>query len=90
MPTILFTAPYLIPVLDRYKPIFEQHRIDLIVPEVQERLEESELLRYAGKFDGTICGDDQYSKRVLEACAPRLEGHFEVGNRDRFNRCQGM
>jgi D-3-phosphoglycerate dehydrogenase len=73
MSTILFTAPYLIPVLDRYKPIFEQHRIDLIVPEVQERLEESELLRYAGKFDGTICGDDQYSKRVLEACAPRLK-----------------
>ena len=73
MPTILFTAPYLIPVLDRYKPIFEQHGIDLIVPPVEERLDESELLKYAGKFDGTICGDDRYTKRVLEACAPRLK-----------------
>lgn len=73
MLTVLFTAPYLIPVLDRYRPIFEEHRIDLIVPEVQERLEESELLNYAGKFDGTICGDDRYTRRVLEACAPRLK-----------------
>lgn len=73
MPTILFSAPYLIPILDRYKPIFARHGIDLLVPKVEERLEESELLKYAGKFDGTICGDDRYTPRVLEACAPRLK-----------------
>jgi len=45
----------------------------LIVPEVHERLGEAELLSYAGQFDGTICGDDHYTSRVLNACAPRLK-----------------
>lgn len=73
MPTILFTAPYMIPFVDRFKPIFAQYGIELIVPDVQERMEESDLLKYAGQFDGTICGDDRYTARVLEACSPRLK-----------------
>jgi D-3-phosphoglycerate dehydrogenase len=73
MPTILFTAPYMIPFLERFRPVFEKYGLDLIVPEVQERMEEDQLLEYAGQFDGTICGDDRYSARVLEACAPRLK-----------------
>jgi len=40
---------------------------------VQERMEEADLLKYAGQFDGTICGDDRYTVRVIEACAPRLK-----------------
>ncbi len=71
--TVLFSAPYMIPVLERYKSLFEKHDIQLIVPRVQERLEEADLLSYAGQFDGTICGDDMYTARVLEACAPRLK-----------------
>ena len=73
MPIVLFTAPYMIPVIDRFQDLFAAHHLELIVPEVQERLEEADLLRYAGKFDATICGDDRYSARVLEACAPRLK-----------------
>ena len=74
MPTVLFTAPYMIPVIERFRPVFDKHKIELIVPPgVQERLEEADLLRYAGQFDGTVCGDDQYTSRVLEACAPRLK-----------------
>jgi phosphoglycerate dehydrogenase-like enzyme len=73
MTTVLLSAPYMIPLLDRFKPVFEQHSIDLIVPQVRERLEEADLLRLAGQFDGTICGDDVYTARVLEACAPRLK-----------------
>ena len=67
------TAPYMIPFLDRFKPVFEKYGIDLIVPDVQERMEEDDLLQYAGKFDGAICGDDRYTERVLEACSPRLK-----------------
>jgi len=36
-------------------------------------MEEDELLSYAGQFDGAICGDDRYTLRVIEACAPRLK-----------------
>ncbi len=73
MPVGLFSAPYMIPFLDRFSPVFERSGLELIVPEVHERLEETDLLRYAGQFDGAICGDDRYTARVLEACAPRLK-----------------
>jgi D-3-phosphoglycerate dehydrogenase len=36
-------------------------------------MEESDLLRYAGQFDGAICGDDRYTERVIQSCAPRLK-----------------
>jgi D-3-phosphoglycerate dehydrogenase len=67
------TAPYMIPFLDRFNPVFEKYGIELIVPDVQERMEEDDLLKYAGQFDGTICGDDRYTARVIEACSPRLK-----------------
>src|SRR5512140_1721721 len=73
MPTVLFTAPYMIPVLDRFRPMFDELGIELIVPPVRERMEEVDLLKYAGGFDGAICGDDRYTSRVIEACAPRLK-----------------
>jgi D-3-phosphoglycerate dehydrogenase len=73
MPTILFSAPYMIPSLDRFRPVFERYGLDLITPAVRERLEEADILQYAGQFDGAICGDDRYTARVLEACLPRLK-----------------
>ncbi|MFZ5884730.1 MAG: phosphoglycerate dehydrogenase [Chloroflexota bacterium] len=73
MPTILFTAPYMIPFVDRFKPVFDKYGIELILPDVQERMEEEDLLKYAGQFDGAICGDDRYTARVIEACSPRLK-----------------
>ena len=73
MPTVLMTAPYMIPCLERFKPTFDKYGIQLIVPEVSERMEEADLLKYAGQFDSAICGDDRYTARVLEACAPRLK-----------------
>ncbi len=71
--TVLFTAPYMIPFLDRFRPLLEGYGLQLIVPEVRERMEEEDLLRYAGQFDGAICGDDRYTARVIEACIPRLK-----------------
>lgn len=73
MPTILMTAPYMIPFLDRFEPEFTKYGIDLMVPDVQERMEEEDLLKYAGQFDGTICGDDRYTEKVIQACSPRLK-----------------
>jgi D-3-phosphoglycerate dehydrogenase / 2-oxoglutarate reductase len=73
MPTVLLSAPYMLPFLERFRPEFDRYGLDLIVPEVHERMEEADLLAYAGQFDGAICGDDRYTQRVLEACAPRLK-----------------
>ena len=73
MSTVLMTAPYMIPFMDRFKPVFAKYGIGLIIPKVQERMEEGDLLKYAGQFDGAICGDDRYTARVLEACSPRLK-----------------
>lgn len=67
------TAPYMIPFLDRFRPVLADYGIDLIVPDVEERMEEEDILKYAGQFDGTICGDDRYTARVIEACRPRLK-----------------
>lgn len=71
--TVLFSAPYMIPFLDCFMPIFERCNIRLIVPEVKERLDEDRLMEYAGQFDGALSGDDQFTPRVLEVCAPRLK-----------------
>jgi D-3-phosphoglycerate dehydrogenase len=73
MPTLLLTAPYMIPFRDRFQPVFEHYGLEVIQPDVAERMEEDDLLAYAGQFDGTICGDDRYSARVIEACLPRLK-----------------
>jgi D-3-phosphoglycerate dehydrogenase / 2-oxoglutarate reductase len=70
---ILFTAPYMIPFVDRFKPVFDRYKLELIVPDVHERMEEQDLLKYAGQFDGAICGDDRYTERVVQTCAPRLK-----------------
>ena len=63
----------MIPFLDRFRPVLANYDLELIVPEVRERMEEDELLQYAGQFDGAICGDDRYTLRVVEACSPRLK-----------------
>lgn len=71
--TVLFSAPYMIPFLDRFQPVLERYGVKLIVAPVRERLSEEEILCYAGQFDGTVCGDDRYTSCVLEACLPRLK-----------------
>ena len=68
---ILVSAPYFLPVVDRFRPRFAAAGFDLVVAPVIERLAESDLLPLVGDIDGTICGDDEYTDRVL-AQAPRL------------------
>jgi len=70
---ILFSAPYMQPFIERFQAVFEHYGCELIIPEVHERLEADEILKYAGQFDGTICGDDRYNTDVLRKCSPRLK-----------------
>ena len=69
---VLVTAPYMQSVLDRFRPIFQKYRIELVVPPVRERLGEDELLKWVTDVDGVICGDDRFTDRVLKA-APNLK-----------------
>jgi D-3-phosphoglycerate dehydrogenase / 2-oxoglutarate reductase len=69
---VLVTAPYIQPVIDRFRDILVENHIDIIVPPVNERLAETELLTWVEDIDGVICGDDQFTKKVLSA-AKRLK-----------------
>lgn len=73
MPTVLISAPYMMPFMHRFTPILESFGLKVIIPTVNERLEAEDILRYAGKFEGTICGDDRYTAAVIEACSPQLK-----------------
>ncbi|HWQ46196.1 MAG TPA: phosphoglycerate dehydrogenase [Longilinea sp.] len=73
MADILLTAPYMLPFRARFQPVFDQYKLSIIQPEVKERLEADQILKFAGTFDGTICGDDRYNRQVIEACLPRLK-----------------
>jgi len=70
---VLLSAPYMLPYVERFRPVFEHYNLDLILPEVHERLSEEEILAYAGQFDAAVCGDDRFSERVIERCLPRLK-----------------
>jgi D-3-phosphoglycerate dehydrogenase len=63
----------MLPFVERFRPVFEHYGMELIVPKVEERLKEEDILAYAGQFDGTICGDDYYTVRAMQACSPRLK-----------------
>ena len=71
--TILLSAPYMLPFIDRFLPIFKHYGCEVIIADVKERLSEAEILTHAGKFDGTVCGDDRYSSEVIQKCLPRLK-----------------
>ncbi len=73
MKQVLLSAPYMLPTVERFLPVFKHYGIELILAQVSERMEEEDLLRYAGDIDGVICGDDRFSARVLAAFAPRLK-----------------
>ncbi len=73
MPTVLISAPYMIPTLERFRAVLEHYGVELLVAKVNERLSEEQILGYAGQFDGALCGDDRYTERALRACAPRLK-----------------
>ncbi len=73
MKTVLITAPYMIPFMDRFTPILESFGLNVIIPEVDERFEADELLRFVGQYEGTICGDDRYTPEVIAANAGTLK-----------------
>ena len=69
---VLISAPHMLPVLADFRPQLTAAGVDIVTLPVTERLGESELLAVAPSLDGAICGDDQFTERVLSA-ARRLK-----------------
>ena len=61
---VLISAPYLQGEFENYKEQLKDY--DCVLPEVAERLEEGVLLDIIPGFDGVICGDDRFSRAVID------------------------
>lgn len=70
---ILVSAPYMQPVIERFRPIFEKHDAEVVLPTVHERLSEDELLGLMGDIHGVVAGDDRFTAKVLEKASPNLK-----------------
>jgi len=60
---VLISAPYLQQEFDEYKHLLSNYEI--ILPQVNERLSEEEVLKYSD-IDGIICGDDKITRNVID------------------------
>ena len=69
---VLVSAPYMLPALEEFLPRLEREGVEVVRAHVRERLSEEELLPLVAEIDGAICGDDQFTERVL-CGAPRLK-----------------
>jgi phosphoglycerate dehydrogenase-like enzyme len=69
---ILISAPYFLPVVEHYRSRLEAEGLELVIADVRERLSEQELLPLVSMIHGAICGDDEFTERVLHA-APHLK-----------------
>ncbi len=63
---VLISALSLQKDIDRYKDIFQKNNLEIVLPKVSERLNEDELLKIIDQYDGVICGDDVFTKKVLD------------------------
>jgi D-3-phosphoglycerate dehydrogenase len=70
---VLVSAPYMLPVIEEFRSRLEAGGVEIVCAEVRERLCEAELLAVAGTLDGVICGDDEFTGRVLRSASPRLK-----------------
>ncbi len=66
---VLISAPYLQPFIQNYIHIFQENDIEVVVPKVKERLSETELLKIIRDIDGVICGDDEFTEKVLKSAS---------------------
>jgi D-3-phosphoglycerate dehydrogenase / 2-oxoglutarate reductase len=62
---VLISAPYFLPVVEEFRSRLEAEGVEIICAPVRERLSEDELLPLIETVDGVICGDDQFTERVL-------------------------
>ncbi len=64
---VLVSAPYLLPFIEDFRPMLESYDLELVIADVNERLEEEDLLPIIGDMDAVMCGDDRFTRKVYEA-----------------------
>jgi phosphoglycerate dehydrogenase-like enzyme len=69
---VLISAPKFLSAVEEFRPRLEAAGIEIVIVPVRERLNETELLAVVETIDGAICGDDQFTERVMRA-ASRLK-----------------
>jgi len=69
---VLISAPKFLAEVEEFRSRLEAAGIEIVIVPVRERLSESELLEVVETIDGAICGDDQFTEKVMRA-APRLK-----------------
>ena len=77
---VLVSAPYLQPVLEEYREQLESRGAELLVPNVNERLSEDELLHLVSDIDGVIAGDDQFIGSLAAQSVNQMPGCPTVWN----------
>lgn len=66
---VLISAPYLVNEIDRFRDELTAKQIGIDIYPVRERLEEEDLLPLIGQYHGIICGDDRFTKKVIDAAS---------------------
>lgn len=64
---ILVTCPPMLGMIDRFRPLFDQHDIELTTPQVIQTLSVEELIQLVPHHDGWIIGDDPATREVFSA-----------------------
>lgn len=64
---VLISCPLILDEIDDYAETFAAHDIEYDVAEVDQQLDEGELLAIIDRYDGVLAGDDEFTRRVIEA-----------------------
>jgi phosphoglycerate dehydrogenase-like enzyme len=62
---ILVSAIPLVPIFDQFKKYFDKNKYSIDLKKTDQYLNEFQLSKIINKYDGVICGDDEFSKKVL-------------------------
>ena len=62
---ILISAIPLVPIFKKFKKYFDHKKFSIDLKKTDQFLNENELIKIIKDYDGVICGDDEFSEKVL-------------------------
>jgi len=63
--TVLISAPYMMPEINTFKRFYELLGINTIIADVEERLSKDDMVKYHGKYQVSVCGDDAFTEEII-------------------------